>query len=290
MRKAYINIVIAYLVTGAAAILIGNFVGGWHPILVVAVADLAATMVIFGFSVYHDNSSVYDAFWSLAPIMIVFYWLSLGRISVADNQLRQAVVMGLVLCWALRLTLNWAVRWRGLDHEDWRCVEFREKHGKAYWVISFFGIHLMPTFLVFLGCLPLVPTLLEPIKTFSTLDIIAVLVTGAAIWIEYRADLDITRFKRSERDAGELLQSGLWSLSRHPNYFGEILFWWGIYAFGYAANSGYWWTVIGPLSITFLFIFISIPMIEKRMLTRKPAYAAYMKTTSMLIPWPRSKR
>jgi steroid 5-alpha reductase family enzyme len=290
MRKAYLNIVFAYLIAGTAAALFGNIVGGWHPILVVAVADLAGTMVIFGFSVYLDNSSVYDAYWSLAPILIAFYWLIFSRPSVLDNQLRQVVVMALVLIWGFRLTLNWAVRWRGIAHEDWRYVDFREKHGKAYWVISFFGIHLMPTVLVFLGCLPLVPSLVEPATTFNALDIIAVLVTGAAIWIEFRADLDVTRFRNSERDEEELLQSGLWSLSRHPNYFGEILFWWGLFAFAYAANPGYWWTIIGPLSITLLFIFISIPMIEKRLLTRKPEYAAYMKTTSMLVPWRMPKR
>jgi steroid 5-alpha reductase family enzyme len=148
----------------------------------------------------------------------------------------------------------------------------------------------MPTILVFLGCLTLIPAIVDPVKTFNALDIIAVLVTGAAIWIEFRADIDITRFKRSERNDRELLQSGLWSLSRHPNYFGEILFWWGLYVFGYAANPGYWWTVIGPLSITLLFIFISIPMIEKRMLARRTDYSDYMRTTPVLIPLGRRDR
>jgi steroid 5-alpha reductase family enzyme len=195
--------------------------------------------------------------------------------------------MALVLIWSTRLTLNWALRWRGMGHEDWRYVDLRGKHGSWYWIVSFFGIHLMPTVLVFLGCLPLVPALGEPQTAAGLLDMVALLVTGFAIWIEARADLEVTRFKQRQKGKAALLQSGLWSLSRHPNYLGEILFWWGLYIFGLAADPSYWWTVIGPLSITVLFLTISIPMIEKRMLALKPEYAAYQAKTPVLIPWRR---
>ena len=288
MRRAYFSIVFAYLAAALAAFLVGRFISGWHPLLVIAAADLVGTVVIFGFSVYHNNSSVYDAYWSVAPFLIAIYWVA-STASVVGG-FRQGAVLVLILIWSTRLTLNWAIRWRGMGHEDWRYVNFRKKHGKAYWLVSFFGIHLMPTVIVFLGCLSFIPTLADPATTFSVLDILAALITIGAIWLEWRSDLELTRFQRSSEKEGALLQTGIWSLCRHPNYLGEIGFWWGLYLFGLGANLKYWWSVIGPLSITLLFLFISIPMIEKRMLARKPDYGSYRQAIPLLVPWLRIKR
>jgi len=79
---------------------------------------------------------------------------------------------------------------------------------------------------------------------------------------------------------------GLWKFSRHPNYFGEMGFWWGLYLFGLAADpSCWWWTIIGPLAITLMFRFISLPMIEKRMIERRPQFASHAQHTPLVIPW-----
>ena len=86
-------------------------------------------------------------------------------------------------------------------------------------------------------------------------------------------------------DEGEILTSGLWAYSRHPNYFGEVLFWWGLYLFALTAAPSYWWTVAGPVLITLLFIFISVPLIEKHMKKRKPDYAVKRQGVSAWIPW-----
>jgi steroid 5-alpha reductase family enzyme len=87
-----------------------------------------------------------------------------------------------------------------------------------------------------------------------------------------------------KRHTGKTMDRGLWSLSRHPNYLGEILFWWGLYLFALSANPSLWWVIAGPAVITLMFLFISIPMIEKRMLIRKVNYKEYQKRVSMLIP------
>ena len=81
------------------------------------------------------------------------------------------------------------------------------------------------------------------------------------------------------------MTTGLWAYSRHPNYFGEIMFWWGLFIFALAADSCYWWTIAGPLVITILFLFISIPMMDKRSLGRRPGYEEHMERVSALIPW-----
>lgn len=286
--KDYLIILIAYTVAGAAAFGVGKSVDHLNPILILAAADLAGTVVIFGFSCLFDNSSLYDPYWSVAPPLIATYWLLSGN-SGAGQWVRAMVVMSLLVVWATRLTLNWAVRWLGLQHEDWRYVKVRKEQGRAYWLVSFFGIHLMPTVLVFLGCLTLIPALASPRHPFQTLDILAIFITAVAIFIEAWADFDVTHFLKDEGNRGRLLTSGAWRYSRHPNYFGEVLFWWGLYLFALAANPAYWWTVIGPFAITTLFVTISIPMMEKRLLANRLEYRAYRECTPTLLPWLRKK-
>ena len=108
------------------------------------------------------------------------------------------------------------------------------------------------------------------------LDVLAVLVTAAAIAVEAGADRQLRRFLTSPRKPGQILDTGLWAFSRHPNYFGEVLFWWGVWLFGLAADPSRWWTIVGPAGITALFLGISVPMMDKRMLARHPGYAEHI--------------
>jgi len=272
----------AYLAAAIAAVAVCRLMPGRPPIMAAAAADLAATLVVFAFSLALDNSSMYDPYWSVAPVPIGLYWL----VRFGDGiTARRAVLLALVLLWAARLTANWLRRWRGLADEDWRYADFR-RMGAAYWPISFLGFHLMPTVIVFLGCLSLVPALAAGSRPIGVLDLLAASVTLAAIGIESAADRRLRRFLASLREPGRILSTGLWALSRHPNYFGEVLFWWGLYLFGLAANPGWWWTIVGPAAITGLFLGISVPMMDTRMLARHPGYAEHIAARSGLVPWP----
>jgi len=191
----------------------------------------------------------------------------------------------LVIWWAIRLTYNWVRRWEGLSHEDWRYADFRQQYGSLYWLVDFFGIHLFPTVMVFLGCLSLYPALSSGTRPFGALDVLAVVVTASAISIETIADQQLWRFLNGPRKPGEILGTGLWAYSRHPNYFGEILFWWGLFLFGLAADPSYWWTVVGPVAMVLMFVFASVPMIDRRSVERRPGYAAHMTKVSAIVPW-----
>ena len=274
----------AYVMAGCVALGVGYALAGRSPILIAAVADVAATCVIFGFSFVYRNSSLYDPYWSVAPVPIAVYW-ALNPVVSDVNALRQILVLVLVTVWSTRLTANWLRRWQGLGHEDWRYTDFRDKTGRAYWLVDLTGIHMFPTIQVFLGCLASYPALSVGTNALGILDGIAVTVTAAAIWIEAAADKQLHRFAVGERNPGDILAEGLWAYSRHPNYFGEIMFWWGLYLFGLAADPSYWWTIIGPISITLLFFFISIPMIDRRSLERRPGYEEHMRRLSACIPW-----
>jgi steroid 5-alpha reductase family enzyme len=277
----------AYCAGALAGAAVCRLSSGLSPVWAAGFADLTATLVVFGFSVGLDNSSVYDPYWSVAPALITLWWLTRFGGVGGVTAIRQVVVTILVLAWAARLTWNWMRRWNGLADEDWRYADYR-RLGAGYWPVSFFGFHMMPTVLVFVACLSLVPALSSGSRAIGILDVLALLVTAGAILVEAGADRQLRRFL-SQRKPGQILDTGLWALSRHPNYFGEVLFWWGLWLFGLAADPSRWWTVVGPAGITALFLGISVPMMDKRMVSRHPGYAEHISQRSGFVPWlPRS--
>jgi steroid 5-alpha reductase family enzyme len=284
MAKAFLLVIVAYVLAGAAAVGTGIWFHAQQPIVIVGLADLAATIVVFIFSVITNNSSMYDPYWSVAPVPIALFWL-LQPGSDGFANLRHVLIFALLCLWAIRLTANWATQWRGLGHEDWRYQDIRKQTGFFYWPASFLGIHLMPTLLVFLGCLALWPTLSDRNTHLSWLDGVAALVTLAAVIIEGTADLQMRRFLSKPGSAKQAIPPGLWSASRHPNYFGEVLFWWGLYLFVPLAYANFWWAIAGPVAILLLFLGVSIPLMERHLLAGHPTYTEYQQRVSPFFPW-----
>jgi len=287
-RRGFRWIVIAYAASLAIALAAGAWSAarhpGLHPLWVVLVADVAGTVAIFAFSLAFGNSSFYDAYWSVVPPLVVVY-LALVPAAASGDRARLLLVFTLVSLWAVRLTWNWARGWTGLAHEDWRYVDFRHKSGRAYWAVSFAGIHLFPTLQVLLACLPLYPAVVSA-RPVGWLDAVAALVTLTGIAFELVADNQLRRFVRSRPPRERILDTGIWAWSRHPNYFGEISFWWGVWLFGMAGAPRWWWTVLGPLAITLMFVFASLPMIETRMAERRAGWAEHVRRVPLLVPWP----
>jgi len=286
-RQSRFRAAAVYAVALLVALAVGWALRGRHPIVVAALADVAATAAVFVFSLGYDNSSLYDPYWSLAPLPIAAYWASLNPGTPEPRQLLALLLVGV---WGLRLTGNWLARWQGMHDEDFRYREIRQRAGRLYWPASFLSIHLMPTAWVFLAMLPLYPALARPSAGLGALDALAFTVTAAGIAVEAAADLQLRRFLRTRTDGEAVLDTGLWAYSRHPNYFGEVLFWWGVYLFGLASGPGWAWTGLGAVSITLLFVLVSVPWMDRRMLSRHPAWAAHLRRTSALVPWPRSRR
>ena len=189
--------------------------------------------------------------------------------------------------WGGRLTFNWARGWTGLDHEDWRYVDFRARSPRFYWMISFFGLHLSPTLIVFAGLAAVFPALVWSGRDPGLVDLVAFGVGVCGIGLEWLADRQLRRFVIGDRLPGETLRSGLWRYSRHPNYLGELLIWWSLFLFGLAADPDWAkWAVLAPLAMTAMFLFVSIPLLEKRSLERRAHYQQVIDETSMLIPLP----
>jgi steroid 5-alpha reductase family enzyme len=283
-------VTLAYVLALAAAVGVSRSMGWAVPWKVVLFADLAATLVVFAFSRALDNSSVYDPYWSVIPPVVA---LSIPMCAPsAAPSLRVYLVIALVSFWGARLTYNWAKGWTGLDHEDWRYVDLRKKTGPFYWVVSLLGLHSMPTVTVYLGMLPLLFALGTGSRPLGVLDFVAAAVTLGFTVVEMVADEQLRAFRRENTEkniTGAIMDRGLWSYCRHPNYLGEIGFWWGVYLFGLASDPSAWWTGVGALWITVMFATISIPMIDKRSVTRRPQYAEHMKRLGALIPNPFAK-
>ncbi len=143
----------------------------------------------------------------------------------------------LVLVWAVRLTGNWVYAFPGLHHEDWRYPMFRERAGRWEFAADLVAIHLIPTLQVFLGMVPVYVAVTTPGPGLRWLAVVAFVVGMAAVALEFVADAQMHRFVRDRRP-GEVMDRGLWSWSRHPNYFGEFGFWFALALFGLAAAPG----------------------------------------------------
>ncbi|TNF30396.1 MAG: DUF1295 domain-containing protein [Deltaproteobacteria bacterium] len=288
LLSARLALLVVYVAACVVALLVGGALADQPPLVSTAIADVAATVVVFAFSVVFRNTSVYDPYWSVAAIALALAWARLPA-GGSDGAARVVLVLLLVSVWGVRLTANFLRRWRGLRDEDWRYAGLRERSGRLFPLVSLFGLHLMPTVLVFLALLPVYAVLTAPAADLDLLDALAFVATAGAITLESVADRQLRRFLDADPPRGAFLDKGLWRLARHPNYFGEIAFWWGLGLFALAAAPDNVWTLIGPAAITLLFVTVSVPMMDRRMRARRDGYDAYRARTPALFPRPRRR-
>jgi steroid 5-alpha reductase family enzyme len=279
-------VALAYVIAiavGAAWLAWGVHTG--RLLLDTLIADLLATLVIFVFSRAYGNSSFYDAYWSVIPPVLLFYWWSQSGV----QQLRCWLMAAVVLLWAIRLTANWLYSFPGLHHEDWRYPMFRKKAGGWEFAVDLVTIHLIPTLLVFAGLLPVYAAVTWPRAGIGWLTYLATVVGLAAVALELAADVQMHRFVRQTAHGreNEAMDRGLWSWSRHPNYFGEFSFWVALALFGVAVSpSDAWWLCLGALGMLGMFLGGSIPMMETRSLERRPSYQDVIDRVSRFVPRP----
>lgn len=252
----------------------------FEPLTVLLLADLGATIVVFAASTVFKNASLYDPYWSVAPIAFLVFWAS--HPDTPEFNARAIIVSVLLTVWGVRLTYNWLRGWGGLQHEDWRYVQLRKQSGIFFPLVNLFGIQMFPTLLVFAGGIPL-QYIFQNVAPLGVFDILGTVVLLTGILLETIADRQMHDFLRSAQP-GELCRRGLWSRSRHPNYFGEWCIWLGLGLFAVAAQGPWLGAAAGVVLMLLLFRLISIPMIEKRHRTRRPGYEAYVNGTPVFVP------
>jgi len=258
-----------------------GFAGG----LVVAAAAFSALWLV---SLLLRDASIVDIFWGPGFIVVGTYY---AMTVSGEPNFRGLLVLGLVTVWGLRLALHIGIRNAGAG-EDFRYRKWREKAGTNFWWISLFKVFLVQALVLWIVSSPLLLAQLGDGEKASMLDVL-----GVALWVfgflfETVADWQLQRFKKSPDTSGRVMRSGLWSVSRHPNYFGEAVLWWGLALL--AVPGGEWLSFVGPLLITFLLLKVSgVAMLDTAMVERRPEYANYIATTPAFVPglrWQRGKR
>jgi steroid 5-alpha reductase family enzyme len=240
---------------------------------------LAAVTTVWAASVPLKNASIIDLFWG--PLFVAIAWVLLGVAGVLGP--KSYVVTLLVTLWGLRLAFHLTARNLG-QGEDRRYRLWREHGGEQWWLASYYRVYLLQGGIALVVATPIIAAYYRP-EPFGFLNALGILVWAAGFMIEFVADLELTRFKADPDNRGRVLDTGLWARSRHPNYFGDALQWWGL---GLVAVSfATWWALLGPLVMTVVFLTLSNEVLERGMKKRHPDYEAYIARTPAFFPIPR---
>ena len=288
MNKAFLLCIFSYVIALVAAVISTSFFMDGHLWKTVTIGHIMATLIIYIASVLAKNSSFYDPFWSIAPLPIILF-LSFLSYEKDENLIKILVILVPITYWSIRLTNNWRRGWKGLKHEDFRYIDLKTRFKKFPYLIDFFGIHLYPTLQVNFSLFPLYYYFLSDFSTIPIVLYIFSFFTICAVLLEHLADEQMRDFRSKPENKGKTMNRLLWKYSRHPNYLGEVLFWWGLYLMTLSVNLNLWWLFICPLSMTLMFTLVTCSMMDNRSLLNRPDYSTYMaKTSQLLLWWPKS--
>ena len=249
-----------------------------HPLLLALLAALALETVTWLASLRRRDASVADVLWG--PAFAALAWLF---VSQADPLTRRgAGVAVVVTVWGLRLGWHIAARSRGRP-EDPRYAAMRRTHGGRFWWVSLFTVFWLQGLILWVVALPLYAAQ-HGTDRFSGLHALGLICMLVGFAFEAVGDWQLARFRADPDTRGRVLDRGLWRYTRHPNYFGDALFWWGVFLT--AAAAGGWWTAVSPILMTMLLMRVSgVPLLERGLAETRPGYAEYVRRTSAFVPW-----
>lgn len=234
----------------------------------------------FVVSLIKKRNDVADVAWGFGFVLITWASFFLSD----DSSVRGLLVCLLVSIWGLRLAWHIHTRNKG-KAEDYRYLAWRKEWGNWFYLRSYFQIYLLQGVFLFLIVTPILLINKQGGVELGLLDFIGVAVWILGFFFESVGDAQLARFIKNPKNKGKLMQNGLWAYTRHPNYFGEVTQWWGIWLIALPVSNGLF-AIIGPITITFLILKVSgIPMLEKKM-AEHPDFAEYKRKTSVFIPLP----
>lgn len=251
---------------------------------------LAVVVLFFLFgwliSLAMKKAVVVDVFWGLGGLLI-----AITAFFVADGDFsRRLLLLILVAAWALRLSTYLFFRVKGSAEEDQRYADMHSSSGKPFWLFTLTTVFLLQSIILWFNLLPVT----VGSTTYLPVGLTAFDYLGLLFWLigfifQAVGDYQLSTFKKHQENSGKVLDTGLWRYTRHPNYFGEAVLWWGIYLIAAATDPGRW-TILSPILMTFLLLKVSgVAMTEKYMSEKGNAFAEYKRRTSAFFPWPPRK-
>lgn len=237
----------------------------------------------FLLSLIRKRNDLADVAWGIGFVLLAWTSIFLSQ----DFEIRSLIVNLLVTIWGLRLAWHIYKRNKGKP-EDYRYLAWRQQWGKWFYIRSYLQIYLLQGLFLFIISLPILAINIQGSSEIGLFDFLGITVWLIGFFFEVVGDWQLKQFIKEPTNKGKLITTGLWQYSRHPNYFGEVTQWWGIWLIAFVTPLG-WISVLGPLTISFLILKVSgIPMLEKKM-SQNPAFAEYEKRVSKFFPLPPKK-
>lgn len=250
-----------------------------------ALAICGLMVLVWLLSLPLKDASIVDMFWGLGFILVAWtsWWHAPG------DPTRKLLIAVLITIWGLRL--SGYIAWRNIGHgEDPRYQAMRQKAGRRFPLLSLVRVFLLQGVVMWVVSLPVqAGQIPESPAAFTWLDFVGIGVWFVGVFFEAVGDFQLARFKANPENQGQVMDRGLWRYTRHPNYFGDFLMWWGIYLIALAASPlRTWWSGIGPAIMSFFLMRVSgVTLLETSLKQSKgPAYERYIKQTNAFFPGP----
>lgn len=244
------------------------------------VGVIVAMTALWLFSLRIKDASIVDIVWGLGFVLAALIYAALTPDSDAARSVLSLLLVGV---WGVRLAVHIGRRNIGKG-EDPRYVRWRRDAGAAWWWQSYVKVFLLQGALLWIISAPLYAAQASDVP-LNWLDWVGVLVWLVGFAFEAVGDWQLAQFKANPANKGKVLDTGLWRYTRHPNYFGDAVLWWGIYIVALAAGG--WWTIFAPTLMTYLLVNVSgVAHLEPTLKKTKPQYAEYIRRTSAFIPRP----
>jgi len=225
------------------------------------------------------DASIVDIFWGPGIAGVV----DIAAFMAPAAGPRASAALFLVNIWAIRLAAHLYARHQGEDH---RRADMRRLFGPRWWWLSLFQVFFLQAILIWFIPAPLVAAMLSGIPVLGWMDYAGIALAAAGMLFEAVADFQLARFRAEPSNRNRVLSRGLWAWSRHPNYFGETVMWWGFLLIGFAAAHA-WWLILSPILVSVLLLQVTgVTPMEEKIAERRPAYAEYRRRVSSFIPLP----
>jgi steroid 5-alpha reductase family enzyme len=255
----------------------GIIMVNWSIYFFSAYAIFVFAMVGWLFSLITDKVSHVDSMWSL------FFLISACSIALFDYKFsdRTLIILALVAIWAIRLSAH--ITSRNWGHEDHRYIQIRNNNEPLFWLKSVYIVFGLQALLAWIISISLFGAI-NSNQPIGDLDYVGISIVLIGLYWEVIADWQLNQFKKDPNNKDQVLNTGLWAYSRHPNYFGECCIWWGLYTIALAAGA--WWAIVSPILMTLLLLKVSgVSLLESTITERRPTYQSYIDNTNAFLPW-----